>query len=61
MQTINDNDDTTINNTFNMSLLNKPFEILQNALIIENSTRRIYNRDSIMKLSKYELINFILY
>jgi hypothetical protein len=50
-----------LNNNLLDILLNQPFEILQNAVIIENSTRRIYDRDLIMELSKYELINFILY
>jgi hypothetical protein len=50
-----------LNNNVLDILLNKPFEILQNAVIIENSTRKINNRNYIMELSRYELINFILY
>jgi hypothetical protein len=41
-------------------LMNKRITVLQNAIIIENSSRRIDNRELFMRLSKSELITFIL-
>jgi hypothetical protein len=41
-------------------LMSKQIKVLQNAVILENSTRRIKKFELFMKLSKSELITFIL-
>jgi len=49
-----------LNNNLLDIVISKPLIVLQNAVIIENSTRRINDRRIFMSLSKSELIRFIL-
>ena len=49
-----------LNNNILGLLMNKQIDILKNAVIMENSSRRIDNRNAIMSMSRIELIHFIL-